>query len=133
MDISSVPSIGSRSKLSLEEDFLRTYPKKTLEQLHGTFEDGVFVVYATIGGLVENEDWWYPACKCHRSVYADSGAFYCNGCAKHVFQMIPRYWFLLFIYIPVFVDPKVSILLVVNILHQRFYYFASLFALGCSI
>ncbi|AES99245.1 replication factor A protein 1 [Medicago truncatula] len=91
MDVSSVPRIGARSKVSLEEDFLRTFPKKTLEQLHSTFEDGVFVVYATIGGLVDHEDWWYPACKCHRSVSADSGAFYCKGCAKHVFQMVPRF------------------------------------------
>lgn len=93
MDVSSVPKIGSRSKVSLEEDFLLSYPKKTLEQLHDTFEDGVFVVYATIGGLVDHEDWWYPACKCHRNVSPDSGAFYCKGCAKHVFQMVPRYCF----------------------------------------
>ncbi|PNX87759.1 replication factor A protein, partial [Trifolium pratense] len=42
-------------------------------------------------GVVADEDWWYPACKCHKSVSPDSGAYYCGRCVKHVFQMIPRF------------------------------------------
>ncbi|MCI24142.1 replication factor A protein, partial [Trifolium medium] len=38
---------------------------------------------------VDGEDWWYPACKCHKSVTPDSSAYYCSRCVKHVFQMIP--------------------------------------------
>ena len=91
MDLSVVPKLGPRVRLSVQEDFLRTHPKKTLAQLHDTPEDGTFVVYATVNGFVDGDDWWYPACKCHRSVAPDSGAYYCKGCVKHVFQMVPRY------------------------------------------
>jgi hypothetical protein len=42
-----------------------------------------------VEGLVEGEDWWYPARRCHRSVTPDSGAYYCKGCVKHVFHMVP--------------------------------------------
>ncbi|MCI11834.1 replication factor A protein, partial [Trifolium medium] len=37
------------------------------------------------------EEWWYPACKCHKAVIPDSGAYYCNSCVKHIFQVIPRF------------------------------------------
>lgn len=87
----SVAVLGGRSKPSLEEDFLRMYPKKTISQLHESDEDGLFVVSAIVSGFVEGEEWFYPACKCHRSVVADSGAYYCKGCDKHVIHMVPRY------------------------------------------
>jgi hypothetical protein len=92
MDLSAVPKLGPRVKVSAQEDFLRMHPRKTLAQLHDTPEDGTFVVYATVNGFVDGEDWWYPACKCHRSIAPDSGAYYCKGCVKHVFQMVPRYY-----------------------------------------
>lgn len=41
-------------------------------------------------GVVEGEEWWYPTCKCHVSVTSDSGSYYCKGCVKHVFHMVPR-------------------------------------------
>lgn len=62
-----------------------------MAQLHDTPEDGTFIVYATVDGFVDGEEWWYPTCKCHRSVAPDSGAYCCKGCDKHVFQMVPRY------------------------------------------
>ncbi|MCI51382.1 replication factor A protein, partial [Trifolium medium] len=37
------------------------------------------------------EEWWYPACKCHRAVVADSEAYYCNSCVKHILQVVPRF------------------------------------------
>ncbi|XP_024628783.1 replication protein A 70 kDa DNA-binding subunit C [Medicago truncatula] len=83
--------LGGPSKPSMEEEFLRMYPKKTISQLFNSEEDGFFVVSAIVSGFVEGEEWWYPACKCHRSVTADSGAYYCKGCDKHVIQMVPRY------------------------------------------
>ncbi|MCI17725.1 replication factor-A carboxy-terminal domain protein, partial [Trifolium medium] len=58
-----VPVIGGSAKPSMDEEFL----------------------------LVEGEDWWYPACKCHRSVVPDSGECFCNGCSKHVFHIVPRF------------------------------------------
>jgi hypothetical protein len=59
--------------------------------LNESVEDGSFVVSVVVSGLAEGEEWWYPACKCHRIVAPDSGAYYCKGCVKHVFQMVPRY------------------------------------------
>jgi hypothetical protein len=82
--------LGGQSKPSLEEDFLCMYPKKTIAQLFDSDEDGLFVVSALVSGFVEGEKWWYPACECHRSVVADSGAYYCKGCDKHVIHMVPR-------------------------------------------
>lgn len=85
-----VPVLGPRIRPSFREDFLQLYPRKTISGLNELDDDGTFVVFATIEGLVEGEDWWYPACRCHRSVTADSGAYYCKGCVKHVFHMVPR-------------------------------------------
>jgi hypothetical protein len=58
-------------------------------------EEGTFVVCAVIDGFVDValSNWWYPACKWHRSVTPDSGAHYCKGCDKHVCVTIPRYVF----------------------------------------
>ncbi|CAJ2652081.1 unnamed protein product [Trifolium pratense] len=46
---------------------------------------------ATVDGLVDGEDWWYPGCSCARIVSADSGAFYCKPCTKRPFEMVPRF------------------------------------------
>jgi hypothetical protein len=86
-----VPVIGPRMRPSYEDDFLRMYPAKSILELNSTQEDGAFVVFGVIDDLVEGQEWWYPACKCHRSVTPDSGAYYCKGCVKHVFHMVPRY------------------------------------------
>jgi hypothetical protein len=75
-----VTIIGPRIRPSFEEDFLRMYPAKSIS-----------CVSDVIDGLVDGQEWWYPACKCHRSVTPDSGAYYCKGCVKHVFHMIPRF------------------------------------------
>ncbi|MCI72716.1 replication factor A protein, partial [Trifolium medium] len=59
-------------------------------ELNDMEEDGIFAVCGVVTAIVHGEEWWYPACKCHRSVILDSGAYYCNGCSKHVFQIVPR-------------------------------------------
>ncbi|GAU32646.1 hypothetical protein TSUD_218950 [Trifolium subterraneum] len=82
---------GPRVRPFVEEDFLHTYPLMSVSSLNSLVEDGTFVVCATIFGLVYEEDWWYPACKCQKSVTPNSGAYYCGRCVKHVFHMIPRY------------------------------------------
>jgi len=88
LDLSAVPRLGPRIRASVEEDFLRMYPKKSLAQLQDILENKTFIVYATVDGFVDGEELWYPACKCHRSVAPDSGAYYCKGSDKHVFQMV---------------------------------------------
>jgi hypothetical protein len=69
---------------------LELNPPKTISELNASEEDGTFVVFATVEGLVEGQDWWYLECRCHRSVTHDSGAYYCKGCVKHVFHMVAR-------------------------------------------
>lgn len=88
---SSVPVIGPRGRPPLAEDFLRLYPKKTIAELKEVGDNETFTVCAVVDGIFEGEDWWYPACKCHRSVTPDSGAYYCKGCVRHIFQIVPRY------------------------------------------
>ncbi|MCH94099.1 replication factor A protein, partial [Trifolium medium] len=82
-----VPVIGGSAKPSIDEEFLRMHPKKKVSELADMAEDGIFAVYGVVTAIVEGEDWWYPACMCHRSVIPDSGAYFCNGCSKHVFKL----------------------------------------------
>ncbi|KAK2454097.1 replication protein A 70 kDa DNA-binding subunit C [Trifolium repens] len=92
IDVESViPVIGGRAKPTMEEEFLRMHPKKKVADLTDLEEEGMFAVYGVVSGIVQGEDWWYPACKCHKAVLPDSGAYYCNGCSRHVFQCIPRF------------------------------------------
>jgi hypothetical protein len=85
-----VPVIGPRVRPSLEDDFLVAGHRATLSELNEVVDDGTYVVGVIVDGLVEGDDWWYPACRCHRGVTPDSGAYYCKGCVKHVFHVVPR-------------------------------------------
>ncbi|KAK2397209.1 replication protein A 70 kDa DNA-binding subunit C [Trifolium repens] len=85
---SNVPVIGRGAKPSMDEEFLRMHSRKTITELKDLEEDGVFTVYGVVSGIVQEQEWWYPACKCHKSVVPDSGAYFCNGCGKHVFQIV---------------------------------------------
>ncbi|KAK2411272.1 replication protein A 70 kDa DNA-binding subunit B [Trifolium repens] len=88
---SKVPVISGGGKPPVEEEFLRMHSKKSIAELNDLQEDGLFTIYGAVSGIVPDQEWWYPACKCHRSVVPDSGAYFCNGCAKHVFQIVPRF------------------------------------------
>jgi len=48
-------------------------------------------VAAVIDGLVDGKEWWYSACRCHLSVTADSGSYYCKGCVRHAIHVVPRF------------------------------------------
>ncbi|WJX79155.1 hypothetical protein P8452_62302 [Trifolium repens] len=87
----SVLLIGGPPKPSFEEEFLQLHPKMNVSQLDGLDEGGVSVVCAEVVRFVDDSDWWYPACKCHRSVVADSGSYFCSSCDRHVFQVVPRF------------------------------------------
>ncbi|KAK2410313.1 replication protein A 70 kDa DNA-binding subunit B [Trifolium repens] len=88
---SKVPILSGGGKPPMEEEFLRMHSKKSIAELKDLQEDGLFTVYGVVSGIVPDQEWWYPACKCHRSVVPDSGAYFCNGCGKHVFQIVPRF------------------------------------------
>ncbi|KAK2392196.1 replication protein A 70 kDa DNA-binding subunit E [Trifolium repens] len=87
----ALPTVSVNARPSLEEDFLLKYPKTSISDLLDINKDGIYVVGGIVDGLVDPEDWWYTACSCHRSVSADSGAYYCHHCVKHVFRMVPRF------------------------------------------
>jgi hypothetical protein len=89
--------IGESAKPSSEEDFLRLHPKKTIEELLGLAESGTFGVCGEVVRIVDGQDWWYPACKCHKSVVPDAGSYFCSSCGRHVFHVIPRLVFLIVI------------------------------------
>jgi hypothetical protein len=55
-----------------------------------TCDSGVFGVCAEVVRIVDGHDWWYHACKCHKSVVPDSGSYFCSSCDRHVFHVIPR-------------------------------------------
>ena len=93
-----VPTLSPRIRPSFENDFLCTYPNKSISGLNSTEEDGTFIVFAIVDGLVDGHKWWYPACKCHRSVTLDYGAYYCKGCVKHAFHVAPRLVFIMVVY-----------------------------------
>jgi hypothetical protein len=67
------------------------HPKKTVAELLEISQSGMYAVCAEVVRIIDGQDWWYPACKCHRSVLPNSGAYFCSGCDKHMFQVIPRY------------------------------------------
>ncbi|KAK2415843.1 replication protein A 70 kDa DNA-binding subunit C [Trifolium repens] len=88
---STVPLIGQPPKPSFEEEFLRILPRKIVSELVKFKEDGVFAVCAEVVRIVDGIDWWYPACKCHKAVVPDAGSYFCSSCAKHVFNVVPRF------------------------------------------
>ncbi|WJX38287.1 hypothetical protein P8452_25966 [Trifolium repens] len=88
---SDVPLLGQPAKPSFEEEFLRMHPKSNVFQLENLEEGGVSTVCAEIVRVLDGSDWWYPACKCHRSVVADSGSYFCSSCDRHVFHVVPRF------------------------------------------
>ncbi|CAJ2644632.1 replication factor-A carboxy-terminal domain protein [Trifolium pratense] len=92
IDMSSrIPSIGPPAMASYEDDFLVNYPRTIIANLLERDEDGIYIVCATVDGLVEFSQWWYPGCSCDRIVSASSGAFYCKQCVKLPFKMVPRF------------------------------------------
>jgi len=85
--------IQPRARISKEDDFLPMFPKKSIDGVKHSLEEGVFVVCGIIVGLVDGCDFSYLACKSHWKVIPDSGSYYCNNCCKHVYQVLPRYNF----------------------------------------
>ncbi|KAK7289890.1 hypothetical protein RIF29_03913 [Crotalaria pallida] len=79
------------SKMSIEDEYLKHFPKKTIDNVNSCPEDVVVIVLGTINAIVDDGQWWYPACKCHKAVVADNGVYYCHTCVRHVFNVTPRY------------------------------------------
>ncbi|KAJ1391441.1 hypothetical protein SESBI_36682 [Sesbania bispinosa] len=82
---------GGNRVVPLFDEFLRLYPRKYVNELQITEEEGIFIVDATIVSVMNQEQWWYGACKCHKAVTPDSGLYYCSNCSTHVVEVTPRY------------------------------------------
>ncbi|KAJ1377870.1 hypothetical protein SESBI_48423 [Sesbania bispinosa] len=81
--------------MSLKEEFLDAYPRKTISQLQYILEEGMYIVSGTVERVSEEGLWWYMGGKCQRSVIQDAGGFYCSWCETIVYEVTPRYKLLL--------------------------------------
>ncbi|XP_052110373.1 replication protein A 70 kDa DNA-binding subunit C [Arachis duranensis] len=77
--------------LSLEDDFMRLTRKCTIEELQDNNQEGSFIIFGTIQGIVEDGGWWYSACVCGKGIYPQNGAYYCDFCLKHITNVTPRF------------------------------------------
>ncbi|XP_057445132.1 replication protein A 70 kDa DNA-binding subunit E-like isoform X2 [Lotus japonicus] len=77
--------------VSLFDDFIKNHPQKSVRSLNETMEDGEFIVRAKIMSLLQDDNWWYLACKCHRAVIVEDGHHYCSGCFRRVNYVAPRF------------------------------------------
>ncbi|KAK2435994.1 replication protein A 70 kDa DNA-binding subunit E [Trifolium repens] len=73
------------------QEFLYSTPRNTIQGLLNCEEDAIFVVLGTIKHIVNNDNWFYTACACNKSVYPDSGMYFCEKCNKHVKNVSPRF------------------------------------------
>lgn len=53
-------------------------------------QEATFIVYATVNNMAGEGDWWYPACRCNKKMYADEGVYFCDKCNKYVVNVTPR-------------------------------------------
>nr|XP_029151608.1 replication protein A 70 kDa DNA-binding subunit C-like [Arachis hypogaea] len=77
--------------LSLEDDFMRLTRKCTIEELQDNNQEGSFIIFGAIQGIVEDGSWWYSACVCGKGIYPQNGAYYCDFCLKHITNVTPRF------------------------------------------
>ncbi|XP_057734062.1 uncharacterized protein LOC130949328 [Arachis stenosperma] len=77
--------------LSLEDDFMRLTRKCTIEELQDNNQEGSFIIFGAIQGIVEDGGWWYSACVCGKGIYPQNGAYYCDFCLKHITNVSPRF------------------------------------------
>ncbi|XP_057723430.1 uncharacterized protein LOC130939344 [Arachis stenosperma] len=77
--------------LSLEDDFMRLTRKCTIEELQDNNQEGSFIIFGAIQGIVEDGGWWYSACVCGKGIHPQNGAYYCDFCLKHITNVTPRF------------------------------------------
>ncbi|XP_057720181.1 replication protein A 70 kDa DNA-binding subunit A-like [Arachis stenosperma] len=77
--------------VTLEDDFMHLTRKYTIEEFQDNNEEGSFIIFGTIQGIVEDGDWWYSGCVCGKGIYPQNGAYYCDFCLKHITNVTPRF------------------------------------------
>ncbi|KAJ1407467.1 Nucleic acid-binding, OB-fold [Sesbania bispinosa] len=91
-DIAEAIEFRNGSRLvSMKDEFLKLYPKKSVAQLQEMDEDGFFIILAIIDQVIEDGFWWYMACPCMISVSYDDGVPFCEDCDSYVFDLTPRF------------------------------------------
>jgi hypothetical protein len=78
-------------KLLDDDVLINKYPRKTLFQLGGLMESGLFLVVAKIVRIVEYEEWWFPVCSCGRVMSVVRGSYCCAHCCLKTFDVVPKY------------------------------------------
>ncbi|KAJ1394862.1 Nucleic acid-binding, OB-fold [Sesbania bispinosa] len=66
MDMQAPLKMIGYNYYSPTEEFLIHFPRKSIEDLHMTEEEGHFIFLGCVEGIVKDDYWWYMACKCHR-------------------------------------------------------------------
>ncbi|KAJ1388161.1 Nucleic acid-binding, OB-fold [Sesbania bispinosa] len=66
----------------LREEFICLFPRKTIEDLQLTEEEGIFICLGKVEGIITDGAWWYSSCKCLKAVNLgdDGEGYYCTGC-----------------------------------------------------
>ncbi|GAU50611.1 hypothetical protein TSUD_351880 [Trifolium subterraneum] len=59
------------SKISIEDDFLNIIPMTTIEALKDMKMETSLVVCGVVKVILDEDDWFYTACICHKKVYPD--------------------------------------------------------------
>ncbi|KAJ1414961.1 hypothetical protein SESBI_18473 [Sesbania bispinosa] len=77
--------------VSMTDEFLKLYPKKTVGELYELVEEGYFIIMATIMEVVHDGHWWYMACSCMRAVNYGRGMPFCDECKTIVYDLTQRY------------------------------------------
>ncbi|KAJ1436757.1 hypothetical protein SESBI_04066 [Sesbania bispinosa] len=83
--------------ISIRDEFLELYPRKTLGQLVDILEEGFFIVLCTVSEIVQETSWWYMARPCMKVVSFATGVPYCKDCHSIVIDMTPRYTLKVFV------------------------------------
>ncbi|KAJ1442839.1 Nucleic acid-binding, OB-fold [Sesbania bispinosa] len=79
----AISTITNRRRApSMRDEFLKLYPKKSME--------GYFIILASVTEVVEDFKWWYMACSCMKVVSYVDGVPFCKDCQKNVYDMTPR-------------------------------------------
>ncbi|GAU51186.1 hypothetical protein TSUD_412120 [Trifolium subterraneum] len=79
------------SKISIEDDFLNITPMTTIEALKDMKMETSLVFCGVVKVILDEDDWFYTACICHKKGYPDEKMYFCEKCNKHVVTVFPRY------------------------------------------
>ncbi|KAJ1407835.1 Nucleic acid-binding, OB-fold [Sesbania bispinosa] len=84
----AISRISDRARpVSTREGFLQLYPRKKVGQLHEMFEEGFFIIMATIKEIIEEDLWWY---KIKVLVFAGDDNAHLDHIPRPVFKRLQR-------------------------------------------